>query len=244
MRVLATRPPVGPPRTLLPVKSCPRRSDSQTPTCLDPALHLDDAALLPRDPSGDRFPPASTAPQEGTMACILLWLQVRAVGFGALFFTARAGTHAVRDAHSLQLHQGESQALVCAQVLQTLSPTAELKGAPQPVHRARLPRGLFKSGGNRNSGMWVCVRRLPDTVAGGAGGLPLPPEGAQKAPLQPAAWWGQMPMSKRAHAPGDRERGLSRAGQDPGNSGDLCVTAKGRRGPPSCPEAQASENSL
>lgn len=90
------------------------------------------------------------------MGCVLLWLQVRAVGFGALVFTARAGTQAVRDARSLRLHQGESQALVCAQVLQTLSPTAEPKGSPQPVHKACLPRGLFKSGGNRSSGTWVC----------------------------------------------------------------------------------------
>lgn len=87
-------------------------------------------------------------------------------------------------------------------------------------------------------GTWVSGwETLPDTVVwGGAGGLPLTPEGHRSHPPRMAADRGRTPKSKRAQAPrGQRKGSAEQAGQDPGDLGDLGPRVHHHQGPPGTP---------
>lgn len=134
-----------------------------------------------------------------------------------------------------------------------------LHAAPQQLNQMAsdrrtvhvFPGASSSRGSDGSSGTWVCGREtLPNTVVGGdTGGLPLTPEGTQKPPASNSCWWGQDTQEQKSTDTQGTEKGAqqSKQGRTQGTQGTWgleCIIARGCRGPPSCPEAQALENSL
>lgn len=100
-----------------------------------------------------------------------------------------------------------------------------------------FPAASSSWGSNGSSGTWLCGREtLPNTVVGGTRGA---------SPSHLSRHGSHLPRTDtQGTEKGAQQSKQGRTQGTQGTWGLECIITRGCRGPPSCPEAQASENSL